>query len=370
MNAIKYVVGLLLLLFVNTSVRATFISVRLIKTNTSRCTVPPKLFLVNNPSAYTMATQPWYNGESNREIYFEIETADKTIPLETLQIEAEGVTIQRAIVGRTDVAFTKLGNRYQFSLVADTSNGRHVQTAYQNPKGGPFMWIFHNSPERVGGKYLDVPNPETALAAALNYELACQEMLRLMGNMSGLNQPFNGELILLNCESSAPRGHLDFPAHWHLQHWQHGHNAQYGINWREKQYIIPHYYVDSMGNITRNKQSIHQYYQTLAVPKKEFLPGDTCVWKDVEGNLIFKQIIQNGGMQFITTTSAWRLQPDPSGGQRGVWIYKNQSPVAKVQVDDNGEKGSTAIQIEYIGKNKQVSDTWRHVINYDPFTGK
>ncbi len=159
--------------------------------------------------------------------------------------------------------------------------------------------------------------------------------------MNGIGQNFHGEFILLNCESSAPRGHLDFPAHWHLQHWQHGHNQEYGTNWREKQYIIPHYYVDSMGNMISNKQSIHQYYQTIPQAKKEFKQGDTCVWKDLEGNLIFKQVIQNGGLQFITANSTWQLLPDPTGGHHGVWIYKSETPVAKVKVEDNGEKGFT-----------------------------
>lgn len=359
---------LLILCSVINSAKATYISVRLIKSQSSKSSIAPTLHFLSNPSAYTIATKQWYNGENQREIFFEIETKDKNIPIETLQIEAEGVTIQRAIVGRTDVAFTQIGNRYQITLVKDTADGRHVQTAYQNPKGGPFMWLYHNWEERVSGEYLNVPYPAKALAASLNYEVACQEMLRLMGNMCGTNQTFNGELILLNCESSAPRAHLDFPPHWHLQHWQHGHNQEYGLKWREKQYIIPHYYLDSVGNIISNKQSITQNNKPLKQVKNEFLQGDTCTWQDVEGNLIFKQVIKNGGLQFITVKDVWKLQPDKLGGNMGIWIYKNNSPIAKIDVNDNGEKGCTKIQIAYYIKHK-LATTWQHVINYNPFTG-
>ncbi len=344
---------------------ATYISVRLIKAEPSKSTATPKLYFLNTHSAYTIATKQWYNGESSREIFFEIETNDKNIPAETLQIEAVGVKIQRAIVGRTDVPFTKIGDRYEFTLVNDTADGRHVQSAYQNPKGGPFLWIFHNSEERLGGEYLKDNYPAKALAASLNYEIACQEMLRLMGNMSGMNQTFHGELTLLNCESSAPRGHLDFPPHWHLQHWEHGHNKEYGINWREKQYIIPHYYLDSLGNITSNKQSVHQQYETIKQDKKEYFEGETCTWKDTGGNLIFNQVITKGGLQFILPNGdIWELNPGENNAHNNVNINKNAIFQAKVKVVDDGIEGEINIHI-----TQSDGSEWKHQFLYDPFTG-
>lgn len=344
---------------------ATYISVRLIKTESSKCSKTPKLFFTKNPSAYTIATKEWYNGESSREIFFEIETSDTNIPIETIQIEAVGVKISRVLVGRTDVSYIKKGDKYEFTLVNDTSNGRHVQSAYQNPKGGPFLWIYHNSEERLGGEYLKDKYPAKALAASLNYEIACQEMLRLMGNMSGINQTFHGELILLGCESSAPRAHLDFPPHWHLQHWEHGHNKEYGINWREKQYIIPHYYLDSLGNITSNKQSVHHQYETIKQNKKEYFEGETCTWKDTEGNLIFNQKITKGTLQFILPNGdIWELNPGDNNAHNYVNIYKNAILQAKVKVVDDGILGKTSIIIK-----DATGIDWSYEINYDPFTG-
>lgn len=354
------------LFFIIVNAQATYISIRLIKSEPSKCTAIPQIFFVNSPSAYRVATKPWFNGENSREIFFEIETQDKYLPLETIQIKASGVKIQRAIVGRTDVSFTRVGDYYEFKLANDTTNGRHVQSAYQNPKGGPFLWIFHNSEERIGGEYLKGTYPAKALAAANNYIFACQEMLRLMGNMSGINQSFQGELILLGCESSAPRGHLDFPPHWHLQHWQHGHNNEYGINWREKQYIIPHYYLDSLGNIVNNKQSIHQNYKSVKFEKNEFFEDDTCTWQDKEGNEIFKQIISNGALQFILSNGdIWELNPGNNKGYEYVTIYKNAIFQAKVKVIDDGIAGKTSIEISQVD-----GFVWKHQFIYDPFTGK
>lgn len=360
-----------LLLFWNfvQSAKATYISVRLVKAQSSKCSEKPKLIFVNQPSAYTIANKQWYNGESNREIFFEIETYDKNIPIETIEIEAIGVSIIRAIIGRTDVVFVKKGDRYQFILVKDSSNGRHVQSAYQNPQGGPFMWIYHNWEDRVNGEYLNIPYPKNALKASLNYEVGCQEMLRLMGNMSGINQSFNGEFILLNCESSAPRAHLDFPPHWHLQHWQHGYDKEYGINWREKQYIIPHYYLDSLGKIIRNKQSITQNFKPVNQTKNDYLIGDTCIWKDTEGHLIFKQLILHDGLHFINAKNEdWVLQIEEGRIENRVLIIKNKVLVAIILVQDDGENGETKIEIDYYNKNKLTS-IWKHIIRYDPFTG-
>lgn len=345
------------------------LSVRLIKAKPSRCAVAPTLQFLFKPTSYSLVPKEWYNGENDWEIFFEIETEDKNIPLEQLSITAKGVEVLRAIVGRTDVPFTKLGDDYQFKLVDDTRDGRHVQTSYQNPKGGPHMWIFHNWKDRVNGNYLNYAYPKKALAASLNYVIACQEMLRLMGDMSGLNQKFYGELILLNCESSAPRAHLDFPPHWHLQHWEHDKNEEYGIDWRKKQYIIPHYYLDSVGHITSNKVSFHQSGKAIKQPKDEFFPGDTCTWKDVAGNLIFKQVIENGSLHFIKSKSeVWTLQPDKAGGAKGVWIIKNKIPLAIASAVDDGEKGTTTIVIEYY-KNKKHERTRVEEVLYDPFTG-
>jgi hypothetical protein len=361
----------LLILFWNfaQSSRATYISVRLVKAQSSKCSEKPKLTFLSKQTVYTIASKQWYNGESNREIFFELETNDKNIPIETIEIEAIGVSIIRAIVGRTDVVFTKKGNRYLFSLVKDSSNGRHVQSAYQNPQGGPFMWIYHNWEERVNGEYLNIPYPTIALKASLNYEVGCQEMLRLMGNMNGINQSFNGEFILLNCESSAPRAHLDFPPHWHLQHWQHGHDKEYGLSWREKQYIIPHYYLDSLGKIIRNKQSITQNNKPVKQSKSDYLIGDTCIWNDAEGHLIFKQIILDDGLHFINGNNEdWLLQIEDGSINNSVLIIKNKELEAKIMVQDDGENGETKIEIYYYDKNK-VSSNWKHIIKYDPFTG-
>ncbi len=359
-----FIVGLLA-----EAANGAILSVRLIKTKPSRCTQTPVLQFLSKPTSYSLVSKEWYNGENDWEIFFEIETEDKNIPLEQLSITAKGVEVLRAIVGRTDVAFTKFGNDYRFKLVDDTRDGRHVQTSYQNPKGGPHMWIFHNWKERVNGNYQNGAYPEKALAASLNYELACQEMLRLMGDMSGLNQKFYGEFILLNCESSAPRAHLDFPPHWHLQHWEHGKNEEYGLDWRKKQYIIPHYYLDSVGNITSNKVSFHQNGKTLKQLKDELLPGDTSVWKDLEGNTIFRQVIGEGSLHFIRENKdVWSLQPDKNGGHQGVWIVKNKQLLAKAIGVDSGTSGNLKLTIDYYKDGKKES-TWNETILYDRFTG-
>ncbi|EHQ24875.1 hypothetical protein Mucpa_0694 [Mucilaginibacter paludis DSM 18603] len=349
---------------------ATTISVRLIKDKSSRCLQQPVLKFLSNQENYTISAKQWYNGENDWEIFFEIETKTQPIALAQLEIEAKGIKIARAIIGRTDVPFKQIHNSITFQLVNDTTDGRHVQTSWQNPKGGPHIWFYHNWEARRNGKYLNVPYPAKALAASFNFVLACHEMLRLMGDMSGMNQKFYGEFILLTCESSAPRAHLDFPPHWHLEHWESGYNKEYGIDWRKKQFIIPHYYLDSAGNITHNKRSITQNYQPVKSAKNDYLPGDTCIWNDTEGNLIFKQVIKNGGLYFIKPNGEeWSLRPDQNNGSsESVWIYRGNSAVAKAKAVDNGETGETKLYIDYYDQGIK-KNSWADAFRYDRFTG-
>lgn len=361
---------IVLQLFIFQNITAnTILSVRLIKAKATRSTETPVL-LFSNSTAYSVVEKDWYNGENDFEIFFEIETKDNNIPLEIITISAKGVEIIRAIVGRTDVSFEKIGDNYKLTLVNDLANGRHVQTAYQNPNGGPFMWIYHNWEIRKNGNYLETTYPEKAITASLNYQLACQEMLRLMGDMNGINQKFKGELILLNCESSAPRGHLDFPVHWHLQHWEHDFNKEFGVEWRKKQYIIPHYYVNEFGKITSNKQTTFKNGKVIENEKHEYLQDQQFEWKDSENNLIFKQEIKNGSLNFIKPNSEiWNLEPDENGGDIGIWIKKNGVKIAKASSEDNGQKGITEFKIDYYKKGKIIK-SWSDTIKYDPYGGK
>lgn len=348
----------------------TIISVRLIKDKPSYCIEKPVLTFMSNGKDFKISDKAWYNGETDYEIFFELETSVQPVQAAQLRILAKGVKINRAIIGRTDVNFFQTGGQIDFKLVADTTNGRHVQTSWSDPRGGPHIWFFHNWEARRNGEYLNIRYPKKALAASFNFVLACHEMLRLMGDMSGMNQKFYGELILLTCESSAPRAHLDFPPHWHLEHWENDYNNEYGIDWRKKQYIIPHYYLDSIGNITHDKLSITQNYKPVKPPQNDYLKGDTCTWKDAEGNLIFKQVIKKSGLYFIKPDGEeWSLRPnEETGANTAVWIYKGESTIAKAVAIDYGDKGETMLQIDYYTNGKKA-DSWSDSFKYDRFTG-
>lgn len=368
---LKKIILLFIAISLHAQVFAAIITVRLIKGKPSRCSAQPTLQFLSGNNAFVPVKKAWYNGESDLEIFFEVET--NTAPFEPAKIEiyAPGVEIVRAIIGRTDVSFTKQADKYALLLVQDTTDGRHVTTTYQNPSGGAQFAFYHNWKYRVSGRYANIPYPEKELAASANYALACQEMLRIMGGMNGDNQKFNGEFHLINCESSAPRAHHDFPPHWHLQHWEHDYTPSGEKLHRKKQYIIPHYYLDSLGNILSNTVGITQNYVKVKLEKTKINPGDTASWKDVEGNLIFNQVIKNGGLEFIKPNGEkWSLRPDKEkGGQDAVWIYKLEEPVARVTVRDDGAKGETNLEIVYYEKNNPTRK-WSDHFNYDPFTGK
>jgi len=366
----KKIIFLCVAVAFSTQAWAGLICVRLIKERPFKCTAKPRLQFLTSATAFTPVNKAWYNGESDLEIFFEVETKVEPFVPAKLEIYAPGVRIVRAIIGRTDVDFKKNGDTYSLQMVNDTTDGRHVTSTYQNPKGGAKISFYHNWRYRVSGKYLDIAYPEKALAASANYAMACQEMLRIMGGMNGENQKFVGEFFLINCESSAPRAHHDFPPHWHLQHWEHDYDQNNQKIHRKKQYIIPHYYLDSAGQIGSNKQGITQNYVKQKLEKSVFNPGDTCTWKDTGGNLIFHQVIKDGGLELIKPDGEkWSLRPDKEkGGNEAVWIYKLEQPIARVTVNDDGAKGLTTIQVVYY-ENNRPGTQWSDKIQYDPFTG-
>lgn len=369
-NYIKNAAAILFFCALQQFAFGTIISVRLIKDKPSHCSEKPVLTFLSNGKDFKISDKAWYNGETDYEIFFELETNVQPIAAAQLQILAKGVKISRAIIGRTDVKFVQTGDQVDFKLVADTADGRHVQTSWSDPKGGPHVWFYHNWEARRNGEYLNIPYPKEALAAAYNYVLACHEMMRIMGDMDGLHQNFHGEFILLTSESSAPRAHLDFPPHWHLEHWESDYNKEYGIDWRKKQYIIPHYYLDSVGNILRCDNGITQNDIHIKSAHGPYLPGDTIVWKDAEGNPIFNQIIKQGGLYFIKPNGQeWSLRPDKQqGGNKAVWIYKGEKPIAKAIATDDGEKGETKLQVDYYS-NGNKTNSWADSFKYDRFTG-
>ena len=97
------------------------------------------------------------------------------------------------------------------------------------PRLGPLsLTIMHHRPDWVAGPYANYPFPSNEVAAANNFVFAAREALVRLG--FGRKEALDGTIWLGTFDSNFPKGHTDFPPHFH---------------------IIPH---------TRDGQQVHHFY--------------------------------------------------------------------------------------------------------------
>jgi hypothetical protein len=237
-------VTIVLLLSSATTIFASpiMISLKIVKAEASRSSAPPQIEFLTDSDVWRLVTKPHHSGENDFELYFEVETDGPSVPPSEVVIVAPGIQATRVIVGKTDVAFWQESNHIRFRLVDDRSRGQEMRVVYQSPRGGYPIHFLHNWEMRRAGKYTDGLYPDKQIRAIPNYLLAAQELLRVMGDM-GPRSPKNflGDIVLMGTEISATRGHLDYPAHVHIMHYEFDQGPE--KNWLSR--LVPHFYMDA-----------------------------------------------------------------------------------------------------------------------------
>jgi hypothetical protein len=345
---------------------AVMLSVKVVKTEAGRCSAAPRLEFVSEGDVWRVVDQPCHNGENDWEVFFEIETEADKPALAEIAVVAPGARAGRVIVGKTDVPFEQTGDRVRFRSVDDRSRGQLMQVRYQDPRGGYPIDFIHNWEMRRAGPYAKGPFPAKQIAAVKNYLLAAREVLRMMGNL-GPEQPkgFRGDLVLMDSEIAATRGHLDYPSHLHLMFYQFGKNAEGKQDWVGR--LVPHFYMDDEGRIVRNS------YAVLAGPGKsgELGKGAVCRFEDTVGNHVLDLIVADEGLLLRRPDGdTYSLRPDPEdGAARAVFGYHGDEPICRAEAHDDPAKGVFAFQIDTLRDGKVVA-TFEGGYRYDPFTAK
>jgi hypothetical protein len=341
-------------------------SVKLVKAEARRCSAPPKLDFLRDGDDWRVVGKPWHNGENDWEVFFELETDAEKPTLPEVCITAPGVRVARAITGKTDVPFVQQGDQTTFRLTADQSVGQSMRIEYSSPRGGPLISMDHNWEMRRNGEYLSVPWPAKQVAAVPNYLLAAQEVFRAMGDM-GPGQPkkFAGDIVLMSAEVAASRGHMDFPQHVHVMHYQFETNAIGEPVFISR--LVPHLYMDDDARITRND------FAVLAGHGKSALLGlnDVCRFEDTFGHHVLDLVITNVDLELRRPDGdVYSLRPDSDlGASHAVWGYHGYRPICRAQAHDDPAHGIFRYQLDTI-KDRRVMETFRDGYRYDPFTAK
>lgn len=343
----------------------TILTVKLIKDHLSRCSSMASIKFPENK--WHLINKPYFYGENDREIFFEIESDLSHPALSDVTITAPGVTILRAIVGRTDVPFKKDGNAYTLRLVNDKSEGQMMQTDYQSPRGGLPISFRHDWKMRRSGKYASDPYPLAQIEATPNYLLAAQEVLRLMGySGQSISKRFQGQIVLMGSENATTRGHLDYPPHFHIMHYEFAETRQNSSpKWLSR--LAPHFYMDDAGKVILNHESVI----VGTGSSSDFGLGKTCTLRDSKGNFVLAITITPEGLSLADAdNNVYSLHPDPvNGATKAVYGYHGKTPLFRIESHDDAERGHFSYQLDTI-QNGKIIDTFKDGYEYDPFTSK
>jgi len=364
MSTTLCLLGLGLLLSAAPAAEPTVLSVRVVKDQAGRATAPPTLAFETGGEAWRIIDQPTFRGENDWEVYWELESTQPDAPLPRLRVTLPGVRARRVLVGKTDVAFGQTAEVVTFDLVKDLSRGLGIEVVYRSPRGGLPIYLRHNWPMRGAGEYAKEPYPDGAVRAIKNHLLAAQEVLRRMteaGELAG----FDGEIVLMDSEINATRGHLDDPPHVHIMHYQFATNEAGRRDFVSR--LVPHIYLDDTGRPVSNR------FDAIvgSLPSATFVPGQVCAMADVAGHPVLELVLDEGDLVLRGPTGAtWRLRPDPQrGGAEAVTAWRDGRPVLQVEAVDDYEAGIFRYTLTSYEAGA-VSEVFRHGYRYDPFTGR
>jgi len=364
MSTTLHLLSLGLLLPSAIAAEPTVISVRVVKDQAGRAASPPVLTFETGQGAWQIIDRPTFRGENDWEAYWELESARPDPPLPKVTVTLPGIGAQRVLVGKTDVPFTQDGDRVTFELVKDLSRGLGIEVVYRSPRGGLPIYLRHNWPMRRAGEYARDPYPDGAVRAIKNHLLAAQEALRRMveaGDIGG----FDGEIVLMDSEINATRGHLDYPPHVHIMHYQFAVDAAGKRDFVSR--LVPHIYLDEAGRTVSNR------FDAIvgSLPSATFGPGQVCAMTDVAERPVLSIMLDDGDLVLRGPTgSAWRIRPDPEqGGAEAVTAWHGGQPAFRVEAVDEYEAGIFRYTVTSFQEG-HTDETFRHGYRYDPFTGK
>ncbi len=360
------VLALVMCFAVGTVDASVMLSVKLVKTEPRGCEHPPKLEFATHGDSWSLVDKAYHSGENDWEVYFEIETDAAEPPLAEAVFIVPGVRAARVIVGKTDVPFSQDGDRVQFQLVDDRSRGQLMQVVYRAPRGGHPIYFIHNWEMRRAGRYAEDSYPAVQLAAIKNYLLAAHEVFRVMGDMGpGEPKGFRGDLVLMDTEIAATRGHLDYPPHIHIMHYQFEDGPDGRREWVSR--LVPHIYMDDEGRVARNSYAVISGRGESG----ELGPGDVCRFEDTFGNHVLDLIVADDGLLLRRADGeVWSLRPDPErGAAHAVYGYRGDQPVCRAEARDEPAQGVFSYQIHTF-QDRETAEIFQGGYRYDPFTAR
>lgn len=265
-----------------------------------------------------------------------------------------GCQLKRIICENNNILFSQNGETVLFDIEISGLTGPtrtlYAHTLIREP--GLTLRVEQNDPTRRAGKYKEGRFPDAQILAAIHYEFAVREIVKMMGIPKYLNDNKLGYLLILGFET-CNEAHSDYPPHWHIIYrWPTFCGSQ-----------APHIYLDERGKMLFNRMSI----DGISGVSRTYEHGEWCQFVDYLGRSVMAFSIQPDGAMVFTKPrdgmygmSCW----DPDDG---VNIYKDDVLLGNIKVVNNIEKESLSVKFS---SHMAGRESFGETIQYDLLNGQ
>lgn len=332
------------------------VGLNLIKQTEGMAAAAPEVTLPDGWELYRQSHPDYgemYCAENPHEFFFHVRVPDDAQQPGRARVRWPGVAIKRVIAGDTDLDFERTAEGVEFDVPLSTGNTTQIATVINDPPGMQ-MILMHHLEARRAGPYATGPWPQTQIRAHLDFLFAAREALNRLGLLAA-ERGFGERFGLYGFESNFPRGHVDYPPHFHI--------LFIPEKWDDVQ--VTHFRLDDKGRIVVND------WQCRAEHRK-YEPGEACSHKLADGTVVLEMVVTEAGgltLRRPGVAGEYTLAPDARSGlgSTAVAVLRDGEPLLRVSVDDDAATGRMQVVLEPIGAGATAPRT--EEILYDPDTG-
>ncbi len=324
------------------------VGVKLVKKSDELFSEEPEVEFLTNEDKCELLREVKYYGENLREFFFNVRVEGES-HLPRVKVLCPVKQVKFVIVGREYISYKGTEDGVMFDLTRNTADPLSVITHLDYGKIS--MNVQHNMEMKKAGEYKDKPWSDKADRAHLNFLFASRELAREMGME---NADFDNRIALYGFDGNYPRGHVDFPPHFH-----------FFIAWSDfGQSRVTHFDLDDEGRINHNR-----FHCGVTRTNRIYEKGEVCTQYSPDEKLSFEMMVTHEGGLMVRKAEGeqeYFLKPDSETGNfyEAVEVYRGDEKLCKVSVDDDPELGEMLIEVS---SYSEETLTTVKTVKYDPY---
>jgi hypothetical protein len=300
----------------------------------------------------SLVSDPGYQGENPREIYFHVRVPANASVIRGIRASVGAADISTVIVEKNRIPFSLARGIVTFDLpVAPRARSStiEVQTSLEWP--GIVLRIEHAFLDRRSGRYATGQFPEIQRAAALNLEFSLREAIQDLKLDAEVAARGLGKIHLMGFDTNNPLGHEDYPPHIHMiLRWPHYAGSQ-----------APHYYLSDIGLLlpdVRVTLDGMPHIATTQIGRGVWLPAIDYLAEDLYETLITDDggfVLRRPGGASCTLTP---LAAGDGGFAAGGLVKCSAGAVYQIRASDDTARGEVRATV-----NSRPTEVYRYDVD-------